>query len=119
MKTLVIGASANPERYSYKAVVMLNEYGHEVIPLGIREGKIKNMNIIKDKPDVSDIDTVTMYVAQKHQVEFYDYILEKIKPRRIIFNPGTENFEFQKMAKEKNIMVQAACTLVLLSSGQY
>lgn len=119
MKTLVIGASVKPERYSYKAVKMLNDYGHEVVPLGLREGKIGEQNILTGKPEIKDIDTVTLYLSDKNQNDYYDYILDTIKPRRIIFNPGTENFNFQKMAQEKEIEVEVACTLVLLSSGQY
>ena len=119
MKTLVIGASVKPERYSYKATNMLNDYGHDVFPLGLREGKIGDIEILTGRPAIKDIDTVTLYLSEKNQHDYYEYIIDTIKPRRIIFNPGTENYQFQKMAQDKNIEVEVACTLVLLSSGQY
>jgi len=117
-KTVVIGASDNPDRYAYKATEMLTNHGHAVIPVGLTNGQIGNIAILKDKPSVTNVDTVTLYVGYKNQPFWYDYILG-LKPKRIIFNPGTENPEFQKMAGEKGIDVQEACTLVLLSTGQY
>lgn len=117
-KTVVIGASPNETRYSYKAVIKLKKYGHEVIGLGIKNGTIKNIDIITDKPKLSDIDTVTMYVGAKNQEGWIEYILE-LKPKRIIFNPGTENRDFINIAKEKGIEVLSTCTLILLDSGGY
>lgn len=117
-KTVVIGASDNPERYAYKATVQLNKHGHPVIPVGLREGMIGTISVLKDQPVVTNVDTVTLYVGPKNQPFWYNYILE-LKPKRIIFNPGTENSKFEKMAIGKGIEVQEACTLVLLSTGQY
>ncbi len=118
-KTLILGASSNPERYSYKATLKLAYHGHEVIPVGLREGKIESHQILTNMPVVEDIDTVTMYVGAKNQPVYYDYILNKIKPKRIVFNPGAENTELVKLANEKGIETEEACTLVLLSLGSY
>jgi len=118
MKTLVIGASPNPERYSNKAVRLLKRYGHEVIPLGIRKGDIKGIQILTERPDFKDVHTVTMYVGVKNQSPYYDYILS-LEPKRIIFNPGTENMEFIRLADEKGIETVQNCTLVMLSRGLY
>jgi len=118
-KTAVIGASSNPERYSFIATRMLTEYDHEVVPLGIKAGKIDNHDIITDWPaEIDDLDTVTMYVGPKRQPDLYDTVLN-LKPKRIIFNPGTENAEFEAMAQAKGIETEEACTLVLLRTGQY
>ena len=117
-KTLVLGASDNPARYSFRAVHMLKNHGHEVLPVGIRKGEVAGMNIHTDRPQATDINTVTLYVGPQNQPAWYDYILD-LKPRRILFNPGTENPEFERMAQERGIQTEEACTLVLLSIGQY
>ena len=119
-KTVVIGASPNPGRFAFIASKMLQEYKVEFVPIGIRKGEIAGQTILdlKEKPPVEKVDTVTLYLGPQNQPEWYDYILS-LKPKRIIFNPGTENQEFMKMAREKNIEVSPACTLVLLRSGQY
>lgn len=117
-KTVVIGASPNEMRYSYKAVRKLNKYNHEVIPLGIRKGKIDEFDIITEKPELIDIDTVTMYVGPQNQNTWINYIL-RLNPKRIIFNPGTENYDFIDKAKENGIEVLQTCTLILLDSGRY
>ncbi|NPA68891.1 MAG: CoA-binding protein [Chlorobi bacterium] len=118
MKTLVIGASPNPERFSYKAVRLLKRYGHEVIPAGIRDGEIAGLPIIKGKPEVKDVHTVTLYVGPARQAEYYDYVLG-LKPRRLIFNPGTENPEFMRKAEEHGIKTVVNCTLVMLNGGLF
>lgn len=118
MKTLIIGASTNPERYAFKAANSLLAHGHEIVLVGQKEGEIKGQNINTNYPNFEDIDTVTMYVGPKNQPALYDYILKQ-NPRRIIFNPGTENPEFEAMAHAKGIETEEACTLVLLSIGQY
>ena len=118
MKTIVIGASPNPDRYSYKATTMLNQYGHEVVPVGIRKGKIEHTDIIKGKPEITDTHTVTMYVGAARQPEYYDYILS-LNPKRIIFNPGTENNELASLAKANGIETIEHCTLVMLCSQEY
>lgn len=118
-KTLIFGASPNPERYAYKATVKLAQHGHEVVPVGLRAGEIEGHQILTDYPKVEGIDTVTLYVGPKNQPLHYDYILNDIMPKRIIFNPGTENPEFEKLARKKGIEIEIACTLVLLSINQY
>ena len=117
-KTLVIGASTNPERYSYLAVKKLTANQQPVIALGIRKGKIGDTEIETEKLPFTDIDTVTLYLNPARQKEYYDYILS-LHPKRIIFNPGTENEELEALAEQKGIKSQEACTLVLLSTGQY
>ena len=116
--TVVLGASANPARYSNLAVKMLKLHGHEVIPIGIREGPIENIPIIIGRPEIKNIDTITLYLNSQRQKEYYDYIF-KLQPKRIIFNPGAENPELEKLAQEKGIETLEACTLVMLSTGQY
>lgn len=117
-KTLVIGASENPGRYSYKAIQMLRELGHEVVAIGNRPGQVLDVPFDKVCPDWKDIDTITLYLNPQNQQSYYDYIIS-LKPRRIIFNPGAENEELEYMAQHHGIYPQQACTLVLLSSGQY
>lgn len=116
--TVVIGASPNTDRYSYKATISLQKNGHTVFPVGLRNGDINGLSILTDKPALENIDTVTLYVGPDNQPFWYDYILS-LKPKRIIFNPGTENPEFEKMAADKGIQTEEACTLVLLSIKQY
>lgn len=117
-KTLVIGASSNPERYSYLAVKKLIAYQHPVIALGNRAGNIGNTVIETEQKSFDNIDTVTLYLNPLRQKDYYNYILS-LHPQRIIFNPGTENDELYELAKEKGIAVEEACTLVMLSTGQY
>jgi hypothetical protein len=116
--TLLIGASENPERYSYKAIVSLKKHEHPVTALGIKEGAIGETKFITNKPQLTNIDTVTLYINPKNQIEWMDYILS-LNPKRIIFNPGTENLEFNKIASAKGIDCVEACTLVMLSIGNY
>ena len=117
-KTLVIGASTNPERYAYKATVMLSEYNHPVIPYGIQKGEIEGHVIVHELPH-ADIDTVTLYIGkQKQNKAFEDYIL-RLKPKRVIFNPGTENEMFEQKLLENGIQPIEACTLVMLRTGQF
>jgi predicted CoA-binding protein len=117
-KTVVLGASSNPARYSYLAIQRLRNYGHPVIAIGRRVGEVAGVNITKEHLPEEGVDTVTLYLNPANQVEYYDYILT-LHPKRIIFNPGTENDELVKMAKEKNILPVTACTLVMLATGQY
>ena len=122
MKTIVLGASPNPERYAYEAVVRLLSKGHEVIPIGIRHGKTAgDLDIINGMPLIENVHTVTLYISPDIQAEYYDYILNTIQPKRIIFNPGTENPELLKLIKERGlkIEVEIACTLVMLNLGLY
>lgn len=117
-KTLVLGASTNPSRYSNIATRRLTDAGHEVVPVGVKDGEIEGIEIIKGQPKVEAIDTVTLYLNPTRQKEFYEYILG-LEPKRIIFNPGTENAELVNLAKSKGIETSIACTLVLLSVDEY
>ena len=118
MKTVVIGASPNPSRYSYKAVQLLKHHGHEVIAIGIREGMIEDQRILTGKPTIEQVHTVTLYIGIEKQNDYYDYIFS-LHPKRIIFNPGTENDEFAKRAESMGIETRTDCTLVMLNSGRF
>lgn len=118
MKTLVIGASTNPERYSFLAVNKLLEHSHEVVAIGLKNEILSGIEIQKGFPDFKSIDTVTLYLNPQRQKEYYDYIVN-LKPRRVIFNPGTENPELFKILEQNKIQYEAACTLVLLGTNQY
>ncbi|HHC79278.1 MAG TPA: CoA-binding protein [Flavobacteriia bacterium] len=117
-KTLVLGASLKPVRYSNLAIKRLVEKGHDVVAIGGKKGEVAGVKITTEKPDLKGVDTVTLYVNPKRQTAYYDYILS-LHPKRVIFNPGTENLEFQKLLEENAIETEIACTLVLLSTGQY
>ena len=117
-KTVVIGASPNPARYANMAVNRLVDAGHSVVPVGIRKGAIAGLEIETDRPEVADVDTVTLYVGPGRQPEWYDYIFS-LNPKRIILNPGTENMELEQMARERGVEPVEACTLVMLSVGNY
>lgn len=118
MKTLVIGASENPERYSNKAIHQLVKAGHEVKAVGLKKGNVDGIEIETGLPAFDNIDTVTLYVGPANQPIFYDYFTS-LKPRRVIFNPGTENPELFKILRENKIEVEIACTLVLLATHSY
>jgi len=117
-KTLVIGASINPERYSYKAIHLLVKHKIEVIPMGIKPGLVANLPIVSRFIVQNNIHTITLYLEASKQYLYYDFIL-KINPKRVLFNPGTENPELAKLLNEKDVLWENACTLVLLSSNQY
>ena len=117
-KTLVLGASENPSRYSNMAMLRLQQHGHPVVAVGKTGGSVNGMEILKTPPAADDIDTVTLYLNPDHQKAYYDYILS-LHPRRIIFNPGTENPELEDMAAANGIKPVEACTLVMLGTGQY
>lgn len=117
-KTLVLGASDNPTRYSYLAIQRLRQHQHPVVGIGRKASRVGDVNINTVKDPIDDVDTITLYLNPERQREYYDYILS-LKPKRIIFNPGAENDELADMAREKNIQPVEACTLVMLSTGQY
>lgn len=119
-KTVIIGATTNQGRYAYLAARMLREYNHEIVPVGIKEGAVFGVEILDifEKPLIEDVHTVTMYIGPHRQPEYYDYILG-LKPKRIIFNPGTENEEFIKRAEDQGVEALEACTLVMLRSQQF
>lgn len=115
---LVIGASVKPYRYSNMAVVRLRSHGHEVKAIGLKSGQIGDVNIEEGKPEFKEIDSVLMYINPDRQPDYYDYILN-LRPRRIIFNPGTENREFEELASKNGIEPIEACSLVMLGTGQW
>jgi predicted CoA-binding protein len=119
-RVLLVGASPNPSRYAYTAAKMFEERGFEFIPIGIKKGEVQGKAILnlREKPDLIDIDTITLYIGSDHQEEWIDYLLG-LKPKRIIFNPGAENPDFARQAKANGVDVLNACNLVMLSTGQF
>lgn len=117
-KTLVLGASDNPSRYSYLAIQRLRSHGHPVVAIGRKHSKVADVPIEKEKKSFDNIDTITLYLNPLHQQQYYEYILS-LEPMRIIFNPGAENEELASKAAEKGIKTLEACTLVMLSTNQY
>src|SRR5450432_3474546 len=117
-KTLALGASANPSRYSYLAVNSLQAKGHEVIAIGKRPGNVGKVQIETEAKNIDDLDTITLYLNAGNQKQYYDYIFS-LHPKRIIFNPGAENEELADLAKEHKIEPVEACTLTMLATGQY
>jgi predicted CoA-binding protein len=117
-KTVVLGASPNSERYSYRAVVSLLKKGCEVIPIGIKSGFIENIPIINGTPNIKDVHTITLYLSPDHQKFYFGFIL-KLNPKRVIFNPGTHNKELMNLLGLNGIEVVEECTLVMLSMGTY
>lgn len=118
MKTLVLGGSLKSERYSNKAIRMLREYDIETVSVGLRSGEVVDVTIETEKVNFDNIHTVTLYLNPERQKDYYDYIIS-LAPERIIFNPGTENSELKKLASAHGIDSVIACTLVMLSTGQY
>ncbi|MDB4064070.1 CoA-binding protein [Flavobacteriaceae bacterium] len=117
-KTLVIGASINPERYAYKAIQLLVKNEIEVVPMGVKPGFVANLLIVSPLIVQVNIHTITLYLGASKQEPYYDFIL-KINPKRVLFNPGTENPKLAKLLNGKGILWENACTLVLLSTNQY
>ncbi|WP_204346189.1 CoA-binding protein [Psychroserpens algicola] len=117
-KTLVFGASLKPERYSNMAIKELVRHQHEVVAFGLRSGDVSGVTIDTNLMPYKNIDTVTLYLNKERQKSFYDYIVS-LKPKRVIFNPGTENSEFQNILQQNKIYFEESCTLVLLSTNQY
>jgi predicted CoA-binding protein len=117
-KTLVLGASQKPERYSYLAIRSLRKHGIEVVAIGARKGMVDDVEIQTELQNIPDIHTVTLYLSARNQAPYYNYIIS-LKPKRLIFNPGTENPELEKLARENGIDVVEGCTLVMLSNGTY
>jgi predicted CoA-binding protein len=119
-KTAIIGASTNPSRYAYIAAERLTSHNHEIVPIGIKKGDVFGQQILdlQSKPYVEELDTLTLYIGPAHQPAYIDYLLS-LKPKRIIFNPGTENEKFVKRAEDNGIETVYGCTLVMLSIGNY
>lgn len=116
--TLIIGASTNPERYAFKAAERLTNAGHPIVPFGIKKGEVFGQTIINKWEAFKEIDTVTMYIGPKNQDGYFEK-LKSIQPKRVIFNPGTENQVLQEQLAAEGILVEEACTLVLLSLNDY
>ncbi len=119
IKTVVISASAKHFRYSNSAVVELKRNDYPVEAIGLRNGFIEDIEIQTRQPSIADTDTVSIYVAPGNQLGFYNYIVNVLKPRRIILNPGTENNEFESLAMKYGIEVVRDCTLKMLALGTY
>jgi uncharacterized protein len=117
-KTLVLGASAKPDKYSFKAISMLVAKGNSVLAIGQNAGEVAGIKIQTKAIPLKNIDTVTLYLSPSRQRDYYNYIIES-KPKRVLFNPGTENHEFYQLLQLNNIKVEVACTLVLLTTNQY
>jgi len=119
-KTVIIGATTNPARYAYLAAQRLKEKNEEFVPVGIKKGEVAGQEIIdlREKPPIDDVHTVTLYIGPQNQPQWYDYIIS-LNPKRIIFNPGTENSELENLATEAGIETISACTLVMLQVGNY
>ena len=117
-KTLVLGASLKQDRYSNIAIHKLRENKHQVVAIGMREGVVKDVAITTEKKMFEAIDTVTLYLNKSRQEAYYDYILS-LNPRRVIFNPGTENPDFYTLLTQHQVAFETACTLVLLGTNQY
>ena len=119
-KTMIVGATPNPTRYAYMAAHRLKQHGHEILPIGIKKGEVAGEPIVdlRKRPALEDIDTITLYLNPYNQDEWEDYLLS-LAPRRIIFNPGTENHVLAEKASKLGIETEEACTLVMLSAGTY
>lgn len=117
-KTLVLGASDNPARYSYLAIGRLLQKGHPVVAIGSKKVIVEGVDVETSPKPFKDVDTVTLYLNPLHQQPYYDYIIS-LHPKRVIFNPGAENEELELILRENNVPFMEACTLVLLSTGQY
>ena len=117
-KTLVLGASSKPERYAYSAISMLVEKGHSVLAIGQNAGEVVGVKIQTKAIPLKNIDTISLYLNPTRQRDYYNYIIES-KPKRVIFNPGTENPEFYQLLQLNDVKVEVACTLVLLATSQY
>jgi predicted CoA-binding protein len=118
MKVLVYGASTNPSRYAYIATELLLQHKHDVSLVGIKEGEVLGLSIQQDQPLLQDIDTVTLYVGPSNQDGLFEY-LQTLAPKRVIFNPGTENPNLERELEKAGIQTEEACTLVLLHTGQF
>lgn len=118
LKTLILGASTNPNRYAYLALKSLKKNNFPVVGVGIKAGEVDGIKIHDYPKEFLAIDTVTLYLSAKNQIEYYNYIIQ-LKPRRVIFNPGTQNSELENLLAKNQIEAVHACTLVLLSTQQY
>ena len=120
LSTLVLGASLNPARASFEAVSRLARAGHPTVAVGRKSGSIAGIAIETDPATIHipQLDTLTLYLNPYNQIAYYQWILD-LKPRRVIFNPGTENPVLEQKLREADIEAVRACTLVMLGTGQY
>lgn len=118
-KTVILGASTQSWRYAYLAANKLTEHAHKIIPIGNKNGIVAGEEIVIGQYPIEGVDTITIYLHPSRQKEYYDYILQELQPRRIVFNPGSENAELEEKAEAQGIEVLKACTLVMLSTGEY
>jgi len=116
--TLVIGANTDPSKYAYKAIKRLRSSQHPVIAFGPRPGTVDDVEIENEWDEDWDVDTVTLYINPTRQPEYEEKIIG-LKPKRVIFNPGTENPPFMRQLRENGIQAEMACTLVMLATDQY
>lgn len=116
--TLVVGGSIKPERFANKAIRKLLDFGHTVSSIGLREGWVEGVKIQTGRPFLENVHTISLYINPKHQAAYYDYLTD-LKPKRVVFNPGTENREFERLLANQGIDVTIHCTLVMLSEGSY
>ncbi len=117
-KTLILGATTNPSKYAFKAAGRLTAAGYDIVPYGIKKGEVFGVEILNDWTEIGEVHTVTMYVGAARQSEYYEKIVA-LNPKRVLFNPGTENPEFYNLLNKAGIETEEACTLVLLSLGEY
>ncbi|PVX49981.1 hypothetical protein C7377_1623 [Balneicella halophila] len=117
-KSLVIGASTNPQRYAYQCITMLRDHNIETVAIGLREGNVQDVKITTEKEKFEDIHTVNIYLSAKNLKEYEDYIID-LKPKRVLFPPGTENPEFENRLTKEKILHERACPLVMLSVSTY
>ena len=117
-KIMVLGASPNPERFSYMAVKRLINKGYEVEAIGIRKGNIEGVEIQTNKIPIQGIHTILMYIAPKKQPEYYNYIVH-LNPKRVIFNPGTENPELVNLLSAYKIEICFDCALIMLTNDTF
>ena len=117
-KTLVFGASLKSDRYSNRAIRLLRANNIETTAFGMQEGEISGVQVTTNLDDIQQVDTISLYMNPKRQKPFYQAILD-LNPRRVIFNPGTENPELQEILAEEGIEYENSCTLTLLATGQY
>jgi predicted CoA-binding protein len=118
MRVLVYGASTNPDRYAFIATELLLSKGHEVVLVGHKPGLVGGIEILLGQPNLESIDSVTLYVGPKNQLDLFAYLM-RIQPKRVIFNPGTENPELMQQLAAEGMEVEEACTLVMLHTGQF
>ena len=119
-KTVIVGATPNATRFAYLAAERLSQHDFEIVPIGIKKGILFGKPIlpIRENPTIDNVHTITMYLSPHNQPAYYDYLLS-LAPKRIIFNPGTENDEFMVLARKNGIEVVIGCTLVMLSINTY